>query len=73
MPRSYRPIPLFSSLGKVYERLIYKGFQKRLEKENAIISQQFGFTRGESASLELAQVIHLATVNKNINKISQQY
>lgn len=54
--KSYRPISLLSSLGKLFERLMLLRLQMFLRDENVLPSFQFGFRSGRSTVHQLTRV-----------------
>lgn len=63
-PRSYRPISLLNSIGKILEKIVYKRLIKFVEEKNLLPNQQFGFRRGHST-------IHQATRIKQFIRNNQ--
>ena len=53
---NYRPISLLPLLGKLFEKVIKKRFTKFLDKYNLINPHQFGFRKGYSTELAVAEV-----------------
>ena len=48
--RNYRPIPLFSNIGKILEKLMYKRIYQFLTEKNIIYDLQFGFRQNFSTA-----------------------
>ena len=66
---SYRPIALTSCLGKLLERIINNRLRWRLEKNNLLDQNQFGFRPGRStvdAILRLTEAIYAGFHNKKV-------
>lgn len=53
---NYRPISLLSPLSKIFEKLVYERLLKYLDKNNILTESQFGFRRGSSANLAIAEL-----------------
>ncbi|MBL2440209.1 reverse transcriptase family protein, partial [Klebsiella pneumoniae] len=56
-PTSYRPISLLMSLGKLYERLLYKRLRDFVSSKGILIDEQFGFRTNHSC----VQQVHRLT------------
>ena len=56
---NYRPISLLSTFSKILERLVYKRLSDFLDKNNIIISQQFGFRKYHSTETALLYATEL--------------
>jgi len=67
-PENHRPISLLPVLGKVLERLILSRFPE--DFHNSIRPEQFGFRRGHSTTLQLANVINSAAAAINQKRAS---
>ena len=68
-PSNYRPISTFSSLSKVFEKLIYNQLYNVLEKYSILYKYQFGFRKGystEQAILELTDSLKKAMDKKMV-------
>lgn len=61
---NYRPISLLSTLGKIFERIIYDRTMEFLESK--FIGEQFGFRRCHSTIQQLARVSEHASHNLNL-------
>lgn len=57
--KSYRPISLLSSLGKLFERLLLPRFQQHIQERQIILNHQFGFRPGRSCTQQLFRVTGL--------------
>ena len=65
-PQSYRPISLLSSLSKILERILNRRLSWYLEANNLLNQSQYGFRKGRSSTMALAELdahIHLANSN----------
>lgn len=67
--RSYRPISLLNSFGKILERIIYTRLTNIIEEKNLLPSVQFGFRKGHSTIHQAMRVKKFITKNK-LNKKS---
>ena len=67
---NYRPISLLPILGKLFEKIIKKRFTKFLDKYSLINPHQFGFRKGYSTELAVAEVQNLLLKNLDDRKIS---
>ena len=67
---NYRPISLLPLLGKLFEKIIKKRFIKFLDKYNLITPHQFGFRKGYSTELAVAEIQNMLLKNLDRNKIS---
>ena len=47
---NYRPISLFSNIGKLTEKIVHKGLYSLLEKNSLLFKQQYGFRKKLSIS-----------------------
>ena len=55
-PANYRPISLLCCMGKVFEKCVFKYLHNYLNSENLITKVQSGFTPGDSAVFQLADL-----------------
>ena len=53
---NYRLISILSSLSKIFEKVINKRFIDILKKHNAISDYEFGFRKGMSTTIALADI-----------------
>ncbi|CAH2092397.1 unnamed protein product [Euphydryas editha] len=65
-PKSYRPISLLPSLGKLFESVILMRLRKFTD--HLLISEQFGFRRNHSTTQQLARVSEQITHGLNQKK-----
>ena len=55
-PTNYRPISTLSTFTQIYEKLIYKQLINYIEKQNILYEFQFGFRKGHSTGLAIAEI-----------------
>ena len=55
-PTNYRPISTLSTFTQIYEKLIYKQLINYIEKQNILYEFQFGFRKGQSTGLAIAEI-----------------
>ena len=67
---NYRPISLLPLLGKLFEKVIKKRFIKFLDKYKLINPHQFGFRKGYSTELAVAEVQNMLLKNLDNKKVS---
>ena len=66
-PSNYRPISLLSSVGKIFERVMFKHIYNHLHSNNLLYELQAGFRPGHSTVTQLIEIYHnicLALENK---------
>jgi len=56
-PSNYRPISLLSTFNKVMEKLVYNRLYSFLTNNDILYKYQFGFRRGYSTTLAIAEII----------------
>ena len=56
MAANYRPISVLSPIAKVFEKIIYSRLNSFFIRNNIICEEQFGFRRGHSTSLAIADI-----------------
>lgn len=67
-PKSYRPISLLNTMGKILEKIIYKRLVSIVEEKNLLPNYQFGFRRGHSTIHQAARIKQHIQENKRQNK-----
>jgi hypothetical protein len=69
-PLNYSPISLFNSLGKLFEKIIFKRLNFQLREPKIIRNDQYGFKRGHSTTHALLRNVERIThgFNNNNNK-----
>ncbi|KAG4068987.1 hypothetical protein HA402_005648 [Bradysia odoriphaga] len=65
---SYRPISLLSSIGKIFERIIYAKLSGFLTEDSVIQAKQFGFRPGHSTVHQIKRIINIINANKTSRK-----
>ena len=65
-PSGYRPISLLNTLSKILENLILKRMLEHMDERGILNLDQFGFTAGHSAVLQLVRVADV--ISSNIHK-----
>jgi hypothetical protein len=68
-PKNLRPIIILSTTGKLYDKVILKILQKRIEERCLLNASQFGFRVRHSTTLQSMTLTDHVTLNFN-NKIS---
>lgn len=63
-PTSYRPISLLSSIGKVFERIIFHRLQSFVEENDLIHDCQYGFRAQHSTTHQVKRVVKMIRQNK---------
>ena len=58
IPSNYRPISLISSIGKVFERVIFKHIYNHLINKSLLYTYQSGFLPGHSTVHQLIDIFH---------------
>jgi hypothetical protein len=66
-PKTYRPISLLCTTGKLFERLIIRTIQKHAEERNLLNASQFGFRAGHRATLQCVMLADHVTLNFSTN------
>lgn len=61
---SYRPISLLSSIGKIFERIIYAKLNGSLTANSVIEAKQFGFRPGHSTVHQIKRIVNIINANK---------
>ena len=54
---NYRPISLFSSISKVFERIVFNQLYKYLDDNNLLFDSQYGFRKHHSTELAAVELI----------------
>ena len=67
---NYRPISLLPLLDKLFEKVIKKRFVKFFDKYGLITPHQFGFRKGYSTELAVAEIQNMLLKNLDNNRIS---
>lgn len=67
-PKSYRPISLLNSLGKILEKIIHKRLIAIVEEKKLLPDYQFGFRRGHSTTHQAARIKQHIVYNKHHKK-----
>lgn len=68
-PRSYRPISLLNSIGKILEKIIiYRRLIVTVEEKQLLPEYQFGFRRGHSTTHQAARIKKIIQTNKHQKK-----
>ena len=67
---NYRPISVLPVIGKLFEKVIKKRFVKFLDKYKLITPHQFGFRKGYSTELAVAEIQNMLLSNLDSNKLS---
>ena len=68
---SYRPISIFSTISKVFEKLLglYVRLKKFLSRSNVIIERQFGLDQVYSSDMAVADLYRLACCKDIMMKV----
>lgn len=66
---SYRPISLLSTIGKIFERVIFIQMNTFVNEKDIIKAEQFGFREGHSTVHQIKRIVNLIINNKK-RKIS---
>ena len=62
-PNNYRPISLLSIFNRIFEKLIYNGLKRFLEKHNVLYHSQYGFREGHSTFHALIEIVNNIQLN----------
>lgn len=65
---NYRPIPLLSSVAKIFERVIYTRLMKFLNENEILSENQYGFRPNHSRQLAVSKVISFIVINIDKNR-----
>ena len=63
MPSSYRPISLFDTIGKLFEKILLARILHVVNEREILRDEQFGFRPRHSTSLQLARLVGRITRN----------
>ena len=63
---SYRPICLLDTMGKLLEEMILQRLQNRIDGENSLSENQFGFRKGRSTVDAIQAVVDIATKARRV-------
>lgn len=66
--RSFRPISLLNSLGKLLEKVIYNRLIDFIEEKQLLPKHQFGFRRGHSTTQQAMRIKQFIVNNKRLRK-----
>jgi hypothetical protein len=66
-PQNLRPISLFSTTGKLFEKVILKIVQRLPEERDLLNASQFGFCARHSTTLQCMRLVDHVTLNFNNN------
>lgn len=61
---SYRPISLLSSLGKIFERIIFTELNNFVTEKEIIKNEQFGFREQHSTVHQIKRIVNMIKENK---------
>ena len=64
LPGSYRPISLLSSIGKLFEKIIYQRLNEFVMSHNVIAEEQFGFRQQHSTIHQLRRATNYVNERK---------
>jgi hypothetical protein len=65
-PSSYRPISLFDTVGKVFEKILFTRILREVNEPGLLRDEQFGFRPNHSTTLQLARRVE--GVNRNFDE-----
>jgi hypothetical protein len=68
--RKFRPICLFDSLGKLYEKLIKNRLIKALDEKGGLSDDQYGFRKGRSTSDAIKLAVDSQPYGKKSRKVT---
>ena len=63
LPSSYRPISLWDTIGKLFEKILLARILYVVKKRRQLRDEQFGFRPRHSTSLELGRLVEKITTN----------
>jgi hypothetical protein len=66
-PKNLRQISIFTSTGKVFEKVILKIVKRHIRENNLPNASQFGFRAGHSTTLQCMRLADHVTLNFNSN------
>lgn len=63
-PSSYRPLCMIDTVGKLFESLILKKLEDKIEELGGLSSSQYGFRKGRSTVDAISEVVSIAEMAK---------
>jgi hypothetical protein len=63
LPSSYRPVSLFDTVGKLFEKILLTRGVREINQRGLPCDEQFGFRRRHSKTLQLAHLVERANTN----------